>query len=1711
MKLRPPALPDVANFRRFSGWDTLVFAVISYVPFFFNNPGKVSADTKAYLYLDPSHLLATATSMWNADQGFGTVTHQNIGYLFPMGPFFWLSHTVALPTWIAQRFWMGSLLFLAGLGVRKAAQELGLSRVASWSAAIPYVFTPFILVNIGRTSAILMPWAGLGWLLLFAIRAARFGGWKNPARFALVVALVGGVNATSILLVGLAPAVWLLFALITKEVSWRALTTTVARIGLLCTSVSLWWIAGLWAEGKFGINILRYTETIPTVASTSSSSEVFRGLGYWYFYGKDRSSAWTSASLSYTTGELVPLFSLLLPTIAAIAALFVRWRYRTFAAVVAFLGVVIAVGSYPYSSPTPAGSVLKWFGENTTVGLAMRSTNRVVPITVLALGLLLGSGVDALRNRHPKRVLPAFVVIFLSGTIALTPLFNGRALSRSLSSSETVPGYVQQVAKDLNSSDNQTGVLGLPGLDFGYYRWGAYVDSPWPGLLNRPFVNSQITLQGQPASVNLVRALDGPIQDLIALPRSIAPIARLLGTGEILYQFDTQFERFSGPEPWYLWQLAQSPDTGLVFKKSYGPVVADQVIDGPFINESNLALPADFKWPRSVAIYSVNDVRQLVRIESSQSPAIVAGDGEGLVNMAGLGVLPETRAIFYDGALSASQLSRLTSDTNATFYLTDTNQRRLNSFGVLHSSPGFVQQAGETPIVKDSAQQTLLAYPDTVPGAQTVAVLGNIKSVQASSYGNPIANNPEVQPYYALDGSSDTAWQTAAFGKAPDQFIQIDLGRSLTFDQIHLTQAQSPTINRWITEASITVDGRSIGRFKLDKSTRGPLGGVVKIPKTKGSLIRIVIDKTTHDQEPLLGQSGVGFAEIQIPGLPAVTHTLMMPTSLLSRAGNAALTNELRIIMTRARVATTPPRLDPELTIDRMFDLPAGRTFTIRGTASIQAKASDGLLGQLLGIGTSGNNQIASSTSSSRIVGSLTNASWAAFDGDAKTSWMPAFQTGKDTWLEAKTNSPKRISRSEITFVNDGLHMIPTKLMLTADDGAGGMFRFDTNMTIASGVARGTTQTLKISFPEMRGRKFRLSVEGVSAVTVKDRISGTGNHPPIAITEMTLGALQPQMTPTNFRTGCRSDLISIDGVGVPISVASTTSDALAQKQIAFSRCGQRLSLSAGTHHLQSTIGIETGINIDNISLGSPSAATIADVTPIANLKSQWTNRYTIEARVPKSSAGQYVAVGQSFGPGWTARLGNLDLGAPLLIDGASMGWLLPSKMSASQNLVVTWTPQGKVNIALLISLLGLLTCAGLAWGRAPRSRFWISDSHPSFLLSHTVRRTLLTLGVAVIAGLCVSWWFLPVSALVAIYLVGNPSSVKAMIRIIALLLVFAGGCTVAANQSNLLRWIDWPSHVPLANGLTWIALALWLIVIIATAPRLEIPIAAIDTEVAVESERRRGLNVPISTEPQQTDERQLLPLVVAPRGFLRSLALFRGILIKRRDPDLYHRIVLSDTMNQVVGRTPLYNRNLLEITDFETSFADGFIERGARVTQMRRELQPSTDHTELTHGAGSPPEVLVMAFTPLSIPAADKSFDLVFATNALSTAEEPVALLNEFIRVTKPGGSIHLQEKAWYSLWGGRETSPWHLISGSLARRLYIRRHHHSPRNDYHRNFYQISIRGVMRELHDDPRIVVVSAHPHYLPESFGWLLRVPILNEILTMNLSVTLERVSD
>jgi len=95
-----------------------VLAALAYIPLLLTKPGMVAADTKQYLYLDPGTLMAHALSMWDPTTAAGTVTHQQIG-LPPaaravlLGP-----RPPRIPTWVAQRLWMGSLLFVAGAGVR---------------------------------------------------------------------------------------------------------------------------------------------------------------------------------------------------------------------------------------------------------------------------------------------------------------------------------------------------------------------------------------------------------------------------------------------------------------------------------------------------------------------------------------------------------------------------------------------------------------------------------------------------------------------------------------------------------------------------------------------------------------------------------------------------------------------------------------------------------------------------------------------------------------------------------------------------------------------------------------------------------------------------------------------------------------------------------------------------------------------------------------------------------------------------------------------------------------------------------------------------------------------------------------------------------------------------------------------------------------------------------------------------------------------------------------------------------------------------------------------------------------------------------------------------------------------------------------------------------------------------------------------------------
>ncbi|MBV8462512.1 MAG: DUF3367 domain-containing protein, partial [Acidimicrobiales bacterium] len=934
----------------------LALGVIALVPMVASRPGVVSPDTKTYLYLDPGRYVRAAASLWNPDVGLGTVTHENIGYLLPMGPFFWVMAELHVPLWVAQRLWTAGLLTAAGTGALYLCRVLGLRGPGRFVTAVAFMYTPYVLQYSGRISVILLPWAGLPWMIAFVVRATRQGGWRYPALFALVVALVSGINASSIIYVGIAPLLWLPYAvLVAREADWRRVWGVAWRTGLLCALVSLWWAIGLQVEAAYGINVLKVTETVPATSSASLASEILRGLGYWYFYGADRIGPWTQAMVPYTQNVALILVSFLLPALCFAAAFLVRWRYRSYFVMLVVVGTVLAVGPNPYTHPSGLGSLVKSFMVDTTAGLALRSTDRASPLVILGLAVFLGAGVTAAWARW--RIAGVVVGAVAAGTVAAAsaPLWTGDVVANNFTQPAAPPTYVRQAAAALDRTHPGTRVYALPGNDFAAYRWGDTVDPAYPGLLQRPFVTHEQQILGSTATADVLHATDTPLQDGTMDWNALAPMAALMSAGDVLVQYDQAYERYDTTDPQQLaLDLATTP-RGLSDPISYG-TPRPNVSLTPHVDEAALARPPDQGWTAPLVSYTVDDPRPVVRAESTTDPLVVDGDATGIADAAGLGLLSGNPTIFYAGTLdNDAGLRSRTLSAPAQLVVTDTNRKQGYRWNTVSQNTGYTETAAQGPDTSDPTDAPLDLFPGAPADAQTTAVLGGLRSVTASSYGTSITYLPEYRPSAALDGNVNSAWLTDPTVGQIGQWWQAALQDPITIDRVVLVQPQIGVFDRTISTVRLTFDGGRAVTARLGPSSLTPGGQIVTFAPQTFHTLRITVTgvDVSGPPPPLGGGSSVGFAEVGIPGLN-VQEVEAMPQDLLGHTGTTSAGDRLTLVMTRLRSAGTPPRSDVEPNLARTFSLPTGRAFALTGTARISPLVPDDTIDRLVGRPTTG-------------------------------------------------------------------------------------------------------------------------------------------------------------------------------------------------------------------------------------------------------------------------------------------------------------------------------------------------------------------------------------------------------------------------------------------------------------------------------------------------------------------------------------------------------------------------------------------------------------------------------------------------------------------------------------------------------------------------------------------------------------------------------------
>ncbi|WP_426572995.1 alpha-(1-_3)-arabinofuranosyltransferase domain-containing protein [Aquihabitans sp. McL0605] len=1267
--------------------DAVVLGVVAYLPFLLSSPGRVSSDSKQALYVHPGQFVRDAAYLWDPSVAAGTVPHQHIGYLWPMGPWFWAFDTLGVPVWVAQRLWLGTLTFAAAMGVRWLIRSMGMARTTALAAALVYALTPYQLAFTARTSVLLLPWAGLPWLVELTRRAVRRGGWRHPAAFALVTFTVAGVNAPSLILVGLAPLAVLVETALIRPERRRAALGAGLRIAAFSVPVSAWWLAGLKLQGTYGIPVLQLTESLRTVAEKSTPDDVLRGLGNWFFYGSDRGGSSVDQASYYVDKPVAAWLSYLVPMVALATAAVVRWRHRILA-VLMVLSAVVAVGAWPYDDPSPFGRLFKAFADGTSAGLAFRNSPRVVPVLVLGMALLLAAAITALPERG--RLWGAALVALIA-CAGLTPVVKTGMLSSSVDRPEDLPQYWLDAAKHLDAAGSSTRVLELPGANFAAYRWGNAIEPITPLLINRPYLAREVLPYGSPQSALMLDALDRRLQNGVLDPASVAPVARLLGVGDVVLRNDLEYERFGIPSPDTVWgELAEPRASGLGAPVTFGTPTAnvgDQRYDPLTPADLHSSSTLDRTTPLApVAVLPVEDAQAIVRTASVQQSIVMAGDADGIVDAAAAGILDGRSLVLLSAGLTDQQVRRAAA-ADGHLVLTDSNRRRIQTwFNSLKETRGPTEQAGETMVEPSGYDARLDAFPGSTDDERTVVEqLGG--TTHATSSGG--AARPAERPAAAFDGRLSTSWRIGG----PDprgQQITVAPEKPQAVDHITVVQPQDGPRDRVLTRIRLHFDDGTTSDVALGPESLEPTGQVISFPKRTIKRLGLEILGTSDPGfDPALANA-VGFAEVKVGDL-RIEETVRLPLDLLHDLGRASDARSLDVLLTRLRTDPSDWQLpDDEARLDRTFVLPSSRSFGIVGTARPAEGAGDPAIDQLLGT-----DGTATFSSSSRLQGAPDARASRAFDRDPKSAWTTAFGGIEKPWIQVQAADPVTFDEVTMGIVADGHHSLPSTIAVEVD---GKVVAHRKLGPIAEGTDPGHVTTVKIPLGDAvaRGRKVRFVIEDQDERSTPKDAPGSSALP-ISITDIRGGTLPIAAKAGSVDRACRDDLVSVDGRPLAARLSSRAADGT----MAIDACDP-VTLHAGSNRVLTTLGERTGVDVDVLRLmsapgGAPAAAAVRGgaASTARIVKDPVVHRTSVSATVAPDGDPFWFVLGQSYDAGWKIDVEGGTAGPRTLVDGYANGWAITPDGSGPVTVHLTWTPQRTVWIAMALSLLTIVLAGAI--------------------------------------------------------------------------------------------------------------------------------------------------------------------------------------------------------------------------------------------------------------------------------------------------------------------------------------------------------------------------------------------------------------------------------
>lgn len=1116
--------------------ECFALALIAFVPTVLLHSGVTNADTKLYLTSNPWKLLRNAQYAWDPSQFGGYVPHQAVGYLWPSGPFYLVLHSMHISPWLIQRIWVATLFLLAGLGVRWCTTHLGLQRSGAFIAAVVYQVTPFVLAYQTRTSVLLLPWVGLGWICGITLLAIRNSGWKYPALLALVVFSVGGINATALIMIAPAPLLFIVDALIDRRIRLRGAAALISRSVVLCGGVSLWWATMIAIQNRYGAKVLSYSETLESVSSTSTSTEVIRGMGYWLNYVTEQGVAATSSASRYLSSPLTIFLTLAIPALGILGIALTRLLARRVTAWLVLVGTVLAVGVYPLSSASRLMSPIANH-QGSSIALALRSSTRAFPVLLLGVAFGVGALVQKILSMKDleRRPVGRLVVIGLASMLVISSmpsLWTTGTTDPNLSREQSAPKAWQDAGSLIDEiSGTSSRVLQLPGQEFGAYNWGFTVDPALPTVTDAPIITRDLLPLGQPQVMDLLFSLDDAAQNQTLHSQALSATAKKLGVSSLFVPHDLDTQRF------------MSADTS--------SLLAD-------LDQGVSRLFSSGKSTTSVAKIADSSVAR-----TTTNAMVISGSGEGVVNAAQHGLVNDS-LLRYSADMTPQELTL--SLQSSPLVVTDSNRLQARHWRSSIDTLGYSQDAsspGVLSVVDPSDRRLPIFEISDVQSNTTVSQSGQV-TASASSYGTPLSYWPESRSFFALDGDPLTAWTTGAYADPYGATLHIQSQQPL--DHLKLLQPQNNP-NRWLNLVVVSLDRKTWTEVPMTPESR-TTGQIVTLsqPATDVFIALIGLDWRKGTQQTSL--DGVGFAEV-VDNKSFTTEATLLPSDATSAT---SATTPVSIVMSRQQASAQRWwRSDPELLLNRTFKLASPQQYDVVLDASLHADSPETLTAKLLGVTT---------TASEHSRGSFEHAGWYATDSSDTTSWQSrvGHTTATSISFDVTSKTPEIfLTQCSLATCNAITNATITDGTTSFDIAISDTDKVSTISTSALSVGRWTltanSSTDRIFFDSRFGKNMLYPLEVFS-------IKGLG----INQVEPTLPKEPQQVT------------FNVDSKQIAADVIFSGDVAKPNASIQYD---QKLTLGAGEHTIRTSSYNESPISIDDVALVSDLSWPLATQTNLS--------------------------------------------------------------------------------------------------------------------------------------------------------------------------------------------------------------------------------------------------------------------------------------------------------------------------------------------------------------------------------------------------------------------------------------------------------------------------------------------------------------------------------